>query len=107
MVGESGLAASMMRSITTYRLQWVIGAVITAAVFCLSGAAVAAAGMPAPEWKIAGLVALGTLAGYHLQVVYRVGSQRLLLVWCQAAAAVALVLLPAPWVVITTAVGWG
>jgi diguanylate cyclase len=106
MVAVSGMGASMMRAIAAHRLQWVIGAVVTAAVVSLSVAAAVAVGMPAPDWKLAGLVAAGTLAGYHLQVVYRVGSQRLILVWCQAAAAVGLVLLPAPWVVITTAVGW-
>ena len=95
-----------MRSIVAHRLRWVIGGVIVTAVLCLAAAVVAAVGRPTPEWGLAGLVVLGIAAGYHLQVVYRVGSQRLILVWCQAAAAVALVLEPAPWMVLTTAAGW-
>src|SRR6266545_3991406 len=106
MVAKTGTGASLMRSIAAHRLQWVIGGVITAAVLSLGASAVVAAGMPAPDWALAGLVVLATVAGYHMQVGYRIGSQRLLLLWCQAPAAVALVLLPAPWMVITTAVGW-
>lgn len=95
-----------MRSITAHRLNWVIGGVTSAAIGCLLACAFIARRGLAPDWRTGGLLVLGTIAGYHLQIVYRVGGQRLILVWCQAAAAVALVLEPGPWMVLATAAGW-
>jgi predicted signal transduction protein with EAL and GGDEF domain len=95
-----------MRSITTHRLLRVIGSVIALAAIALILAGAMALDGPQPDWPTVGLAVAGTVAGYHLQVVYRIGSQRLLLVWCQAASAVALVLTSGPWMVLTTAAGW-
>jgi diguanylate cyclase len=106
MVAKIRVGAPLMRSITAHRLQWVIGGVVSVGTVCLLTAAAAAAATPAPDWVLIGLVVAGTFAGYHTQVAYSIGGQRLLLLWCQAPAAVALVMETPAWMVLTTAAGW-
>jgi len=91
--------------VTRVSLGGLVGGVAAVAAVCVATAAVLAVRIPVPRWdSVALAVALG-VAGYHLQVNVRIAGQRLMFVWCHTAVAVALVLEPAPWVVLTTAVG--
>jgi diguanylate cyclase (GGDEF)-like protein len=72
---------------------------------CVAGSGGRASAIPAPEWwRVAACVGLAA-AGWLLHMSVRVGSQRLILAWGAGAVAMALVLEPAVWVVLTTAAG--
>jgi diguanylate cyclase len=94
-------------SVGAHRLRRVVGGVFAAAAGAVVTAVVVASGMPAPAWDQVGVVAAAAVVGFHLQFSVRLGNQRLLLLWCNTAVAIGLVLLPAPWVVLTTAAGIG
>ncbi len=98
-------AAATTRGETRRSLLVVISAFVVAAVVSLTASAVAAAGQPAPVWweltVSTALVAAATLTLFRI----RLGSQRYGVVWTESAVAVAIVLLPAAWVVPSVAVG--